>query len=273
MNIQISNVAIRQNDNQFYNLNDLHKASGKEARHEPYNWLRTQQTQELIAEIEAEGGKACEVINGGKNRGTFVCKELVYAYATWISAKFFLLVIRTFDAYVSGSLKTIPQQNTVETRAGLVKAVRQLARMKKMDYSDAFHLVHNRFNVDNVEALLPEQIIEATEYIQKLTLSGEVLDKPIQSTVRLEEFELIRVMAFLSNRYMEMQTASCVARAIFPLNPQMAKDMKSEFERDFPLLKGIAHTFQRFSGSLKDPLCAKEFEMHAKYLQGANLAW
>ena len=72
---------------------------------------------------------------------------------------------------------------------------------------------------------------------------------------------------------MEMQTASCVAHAIYPLNPQMAKDMKSEFDRDFPLLKGIAHTFQRFSGSLKDPLCAKEFEMHAKYLQGANLAW
>lgn len=107
MNIQISNVAIRQTSNNLYNLNDLHKAAGGDDKHRPTFWLRLQQTQELIAEIEAQGGKAAEVINGGKNRGTFVCKELVYAYATWISAKFFLLVIRTFDAVLSGSLKMV----------------------------------------------------------------------------------------------------------------------------------------------------------------------
>lgn len=100
--ISISNVAIRQTENNLYNLNDLHKAAGSEHRHRPNNWLQNAQTKDLIAEIEAEGGKACEVINGGKNRGTFVCKELVYAYATWISAKFFLLVIRTFDRVANG---------------------------------------------------------------------------------------------------------------------------------------------------------------------------
>ena len=72
--IQISNVTIRQTENHLYNLNDLHKAAGKEARHEPYNWLRLQQTQELIAEIEAQGGIAVTTSQGGKNRGTFVCK-------------------------------------------------------------------------------------------------------------------------------------------------------------------------------------------------------
>ncbi|MDK4689646.1 hypothetical protein [Kingella negevensis] len=35
MNIQISNVAIRQNDNQFFNLNDLHKAAGSNENHKP----------------------------------------------------------------------------------------------------------------------------------------------------------------------------------------------------------------------------------------------
>ena len=100
--ISISNVAIRQNDNRFFNLNDLHQASGGLKAHQPANWLRNQQTQELIAEIEAEGSKAYTTSQGGKNRGTFVCKELVYAYATWISAKFFLLVIRTFDRVANG---------------------------------------------------------------------------------------------------------------------------------------------------------------------------
>lgn len=100
--ISISNVAIRQTENQLYSLNDLHKAAGNKAEHQPNRWLRNQQTQELIAEIEAEGGKAYTTSQGGKNRGTFVCKELVYAYATWISAKFFLLVIRTFDQVANG---------------------------------------------------------------------------------------------------------------------------------------------------------------------------
>ncbi|WII91783.1 KilA-N domain-containing protein [Kingella negevensis] len=52
------------------------------------NWLRNQQTQELIAEIESEGKTAVTTSQGGKNRGTFVCKELVIHYAMWISPEF-----------------------------------------------------------------------------------------------------------------------------------------------------------------------------------------
>lgn len=175
--IQISNVTIRQNDNQLFNLNDLRKASGGSETHRPTFWLRNQQTQELIAEIEAEGKTAFTTSQGGKNRGTFVCKELVYAYATWISAKFFLLVIRTFDAAVSGSLKQIPNKTTSLDREPLRNAVNLLVSKKGLNYSEAYTLVHQRFNVAHLDELDSEQIPQAVEYVHRV-LCGEVLDKP-----------------------------------------------------------------------------------------------
>ena len=104
--IQISNVTIRQ-QNDLYSLNDLHKASGGENKHRPTFWLQNQQTIDVIQELQNEKSTVgnptvnenqgvIEVINGGKNRGTYVCKELVIHYGMWISAKFSLEVIRTF---------------------------------------------------------------------------------------------------------------------------------------------------------------------------------
>ncbi|SSY81078.1 KilA-N domain-containing protein [Alysiella crassa] len=102
--IQISNVSIRQEDNLF-NLNDLHKASGGSKKHQPAFWLRNQQTKELIAEIENSANFQSLAIQKieGRNGGTFACKELVIHYAMWISPKFSLQVIQTFLNTVSGS--------------------------------------------------------------------------------------------------------------------------------------------------------------------------
>lgn len=97
--ISISNIAIHQDAEGRYSLNDLHKASGNERRHEPKNWLNIQQTKELIDEIINTGISVFSPIESkrGCKGGTYVCKELVYAYAMWISATFSLKVIRAYD--------------------------------------------------------------------------------------------------------------------------------------------------------------------------------
>lgn len=84
--------------NGLYSLNDLHKASGNLNKHRPKYWLDNEQTKALINEITKDGISPLNVKHGGLNSGTWVCKELVYAYAMWISAKFHLQVIRAFDA-------------------------------------------------------------------------------------------------------------------------------------------------------------------------------
>lgn len=96
---QIAQVSIRQDADGRYCLNDLHKAAGGIAKHRPNEWLRNQQAKELVAEIELITGiPATNIIKGHRATGTYVVKELVYAYAMWISAKFHLQVIRAYDA-------------------------------------------------------------------------------------------------------------------------------------------------------------------------------
>ncbi|MFV7408574.1 KilA-N domain-containing protein [Salmonella enterica] len=103
-------VSVAQDVKGRFCVNDLHVAAGGERRHEPANWLSLQQTKDLVSEIL---NTEISVFNSpamkitpiesvrGRNGGTYVCRELVYAYAMWISPSFHLRVIRAFDAMAS----------------------------------------------------------------------------------------------------------------------------------------------------------------------------
>jgi hypothetical protein len=100
---------IRQDDQGRFCINDLHKAAGKQSRHGPARWLGNQQTKELVAEIAQEMGDTeipVSVVKGGLSQGTYVTDDLVYAYAMWISPKFYLRVIRDFKRHAGQDLRS-----------------------------------------------------------------------------------------------------------------------------------------------------------------------
>ena len=87
-------------------LNDVHAAAGGEVRHQPANWLRLETTKALIAELEASADVRNPPVEAKKGVGTFVSRELVYAYGMWVSPAFNLAVIRAFDALQIGAKST-----------------------------------------------------------------------------------------------------------------------------------------------------------------------
>lgn len=107
-NLTILNIEIKQDSAGRFSLNDLHRASGGEEKNRPSFWLVNQKTQALISELMSDGGNPTSVVKGGNNQGTYVCKELVYSYAMWVSAKFNLEVIRTFDRVNQGATNFSP---------------------------------------------------------------------------------------------------------------------------------------------------------------------
>jgi hypothetical protein len=130
-NLVISNISVNLNRG-LYSLNDLHKAAGGESKHQPSFFLRLDSTKALIQEISNEINQSAEMqsgvvetINGGDNRGTYVCKELVYAYAMWISPAFNLKVIRAFDA-MTNDKKLTPAETLLGMAQQLVDHERQI---------------------------------------------------------------------------------------------------------------------------------------------------
>lgn len=170
--LTIANFSIRTSDN-LYSLNDLHKSSGGNAKHQPTNFMRNEQTQELIHAIEEEGSVAYHTIRGGnaKQQGTFVCRELVYAYAMWISAKFHLMVIRAFDALNTGVIPCLAK-TTTDDRTALRQAISALVGKKGLGYDEAYRMVHQYMGVGGIDEIALDDLPKAVEYVHRLTLGS-----------------------------------------------------------------------------------------------------
>ena len=75
----------------------------------------------------------------------------------------------------------LPAKTTADDRTPLRQAVAALVGRKGIDYSTAYSMIHQRFNVGAIEDIPAEKLPEAVAYVHALTLhtglTGEVLDR------------------------------------------------------------------------------------------------
>lgn len=120
--LTVCGVTIKQDAEGRYCLNDLHKAAGGEPKHKPAEWLRYSTAKDLIDELKVGNPTLYPLATAmGRFGGTFVVKELVYAYAMWISPKFHLEVIRSYDRLATEGVAELeagnPATKAAHTRA------------------------------------------------------------------------------------------------------------------------------------------------------------
>ncbi|MFS1539346.1 MAG: KilA-N domain-containing protein [Candidatus Phlomobacter fragariae] len=163
----IENTVVRQDAFGRYCLNDLHKAAGELEKDRPKYWLANDKTQELVAQFVSDGGIPPSVIKGGTEQGTYVAKELVYAYAMWISAAFHLKVIRTFGEVIS--TPTQPLTEKVHAGLAMIAFYKQELRIAPSGLLGAMKKLQSSLGMPDI---LPAYAVDAPE--GSLTGSSEV---------------------------------------------------------------------------------------------------
>lgn len=130
-----------------------------------------------VALTDTLGGKQEMAVVSESGMYTLIlrCRDAVkkgsipHRFRKWVTSEV-LPTIRKTGKYES--------KTSVNDRTGLRNAVNMLVSKKGLIYSDAYHLVHQRFNVESIEDLTLEQLPQAVEYVHKIILEGELITDP-----------------------------------------------------------------------------------------------
>lgn len=186
----IGDFSIRQDEDGRYCLNDLHKASGGNKKHQPAYFVRNQQTKDLIEIIEGENDdlqicrskQAVNSIRGkGLEQGTYVVKELVYSYAMWISAKFHLQVIRAYDAMVMQFRVKARQAISPEQQALLHEIVARRSQGERKIFAEMWARHNRHFKIPRYSELLEIHFPEAVHYLETMDIKAKVEKQEVKA--------------------------------------------------------------------------------------------
>lgn len=109
------------------------------------------------------------------------CHLLAMFARTDIAKQFRKWVLDILDKEVGAPVQAPNQLSTTVDRKPLVNAVNMHCKKSGAIYSDIWKMVHQRFNVDDVEYLTVEQVPQAVEYIHSYSLKATMPATPISS--------------------------------------------------------------------------------------------
>jgi hypothetical protein len=124
----INDVSISTDEFGRFSLNDLHKSAGSSPKNKAALFLKLDSVKK-VAEVLKVANPTLEPISIKRGRytgGTWVCKELVYKYAMWVSAQFEVNVIQTFD-HVQQQGKAIRSMQAINDLVAKIESDKQVA--------------------------------------------------------------------------------------------------------------------------------------------------
>lgn len=185
------NIAVSFREDGYLNATQIAAHFGKL----PKDYLKTEQTQQYISALAESLSERTKILTdenqlvivkkgNSKNftQGTWLHPKLAIHFARWLDPKFAVWCDEQIEALLNGKVSDgLPAKTTADDRTPLRQAVAALVGRKGIDYSTAYSMIHQRFNVGAIEDLPAEKLPEAVAYVHALTLhtglTGEVLDR------------------------------------------------------------------------------------------------
>ncbi|HFB2505360.1 TPA: Bro-N domain-containing protein [Neisseria gonorrhoeae] len=150
----------------------------------------------------------------------------------------------------------VGQKTTADDRTGLRQAVAALVGRKGIDYSSAYSMIHQRFNVESVEGIPAGKLPEAVAYVHALTLhtglTGEVLDRePLpapQPALPISGNALADIAAMVYYGTRMIESGKDVSAPLKQLGCRQAVTMWTVWHETRPILKRSAAALEVLRG-------------------------
>ncbi|EMR8106909.1 Bro-N domain-containing protein [Neisseria gonorrhoeae] len=150
----------------------------------------------------------------------------------------------------------ITPKTTADDRTGLRRAVAALVGRKRIGYSSAYSMIHQRFNVEAVEGIPADKLPEAVAYVHALTLhtglAGEVPDRePLpapQPALPIDGNSLADIAAMVYYGTRMIESGKDVSAPLKQLGNRQAVTMLTVWHETRPILKRSAAALEVLRG-------------------------